>query len=98
MFAYQEVQDSKALHTHPAKPPPKKKDSKPSYTTNMALVKASHMAEPKSRAGKIHSAFLMRGTVRPHVKDLGQGGVKNWGNECIQQAAGRMNTSTAFWF
>ena len=50
------------------------------------------MAELKSRAGIIYSAFLMRGTIKPHAKDLGQGGVKNWGNECIQQAVGRMGT------
>lgn len=55
------------------------------------------MAELKSRAGIIYSAFLMRGTIKPHAKDLGQGGVKNWGNECIQQVAGRMDTFTASW-
>lgn len=53
-----EVQESEAPPHPLAKPlPKKKKDSKPSYTTNIASVKASHMAELKSRAGIIYSAF-----------------------------------------
>lgn len=65
--------------------------------TNIALVKASHMAELRSRAGKIYSGSLMRGTAKSHTRDLGQGGVKNWGCECDQQAAGATGAYPTFW-
>lgn len=45
---------------------PEVHDSKPSQMTNIALVKASHMAEPTARAGVIYSASIMRGTAKSH--------------------------------
>lgn len=49
----------------------------PSHT--IVLVKASHMGEPTSRTGEIYSASLMGRTAKSHIKDIGLGGVKNWG-------------------
>lgn len=39
----------------------------------MALVKASYMAEPKSRDDEIYSASLMRATTKSHTTDMDQG-------------------------
>lgn len=67
-------------------------DSKPSHSTNDAVIKASHIPEPKLRTGKILSASLMGGTAKSHAKDTDQRGVKNWGFEGKQQAAGGTDT------
>lgn len=75
---------------------PEVQDRKPSYTRNITLVKASHMAESKSGAGKIYSASLMGGSAKSHAKDMDPGGVRNLAYKC-QQAAGGTDTLSTFW-
>lgn len=76
---------------------PEVQNNKPSHTTNIALVKASHMAKPTSRAGEIYSASLKGGTAKSHAKDLGQEGAKNWDCQCNPLAAGGTDTFPTFW-
>lgn len=76
---------------------PEVQNNKPSHTTNIALVKASHMAERTSKAGEVDSSSLMGRTAKSHTKDLGQGGAKHWGCQCNPQAAGGTDTFPTFW-